>query len=136
MSRIHPHRRQRGFTLVEIMVVVVIIGTLIALVGPDIWNALFQGNVTAAQTQMKNFESAIDQYKMRNKKLPDTLDALTETDGRNPHPYIKSIPDDPWGNPYEYRKMDRNEYQLRSNGEDGLPDTDDDIVWPPSSSKK
>ncbi len=40
------------------------------------------------------------------------------------------MPQDPWGNPYEYRTLDRTTYQIRSNGEDGMPDTDDDIVWP------
>lgn len=125
-----PRRRRAGFTLVELMVVVVILGTLIALVGPNIWNMLFKGNVSAAETQMKNFESAIDQYRMQNKKLPDSLDALTETDGKNPYPFMKSIPADPWGNEYEYRVLDRSTYQLRSYGEDGEPDTDDDITWP------
>lgn len=123
-------RRAAGFTLVELMVVVVILGTLIALVGPNIWSMLFEGNVRAAETQMKNFESAIDQYRMQKKKLPDSLEALTETDGKNPYPYMKSIPVDPWGNEYEYRVLDRSNYQLRSYGEDGEPDTDDDITWP------
>lgn len=123
-------RRASGFTLVELMVVVVILGTLIALVGPNIWNMLFEGNVRAAETQMSNFEGAIDQYRMRHKRLPDSLDALTETDGRNPYPIMKTIPQDPWGNEYEYRSLDKSTYQLRSYGEDGEPDTDDDITWP------
>ena len=123
-------RRTAGFTLVELMVVVVILGTLIALVGPNIWSMLFEGNVRAAETQMKNFESAIDQYRMRKKKLPDSLEALTETDDRNPYPFMKTIPVDPWGNEFEYRVLDRSNYQLRSYGEDGEPDTDDDITWP------
>ncbi|MDF1702222.1 MAG: type II secretion system major pseudopilin GspG [Planctomycetota bacterium] len=129
-ARTPARRRAAGFTLVELMVVVVILGTLIALVGPNIWNMLFKGNVSAAETQMSNFESAIDQYRMSNKKLPDSLDALTETDGRNPYPFMKTIPKDPWGNEYEYRVLDRSTFQLRSYGEDGEPDTDDDITWP------
>ena len=123
-------RKASGFTLVELMVVVVILGTLIALVGPNIWSMLFEGNVKAAETQMSNFKGAIDTYRMRNKKLPDSLDALTEKDDRNPYPIMDSIPKDPWGNEYEFRVLDRSTYQLRSYGEDGEPDTDDDIVWP------
>jgi general secretion pathway protein G len=123
-------KRQRGFTLVELMVVVVILGTLIALVGPNIWNMLFQSNEAAAKAQMSNFGQAINNYLLTNKKLPSTLDELMETSGRNPHPYIDSVPDDPWGNPYDYRTLDRKTYQIRSNGEDALPDTEDDILYP------
>jgi general secretion pathway protein G len=128
-------KRQSGFTLVELMVVVVILGTLIALVGPNIWNMLFQSNEAAARTQMANFGSAIDNYYLVNKKLPGNLDDLTQTDGRNPHPYIDKIPDDPWGNPYEFRPTDRKKYTIRSNGEDGTPDTEDDITWPEQEGK-
>ena len=61
-----------------------------------------------------------------------SLEALTETDGRNPYPFMKTIPKDPWGNDYEYRVLDRSTFQIRCYGEDGEPDTDDDIVWPKS----
>ena len=128
-------RKRSGFTLVELMVVVVILGTLIALVGPNIWNMLFESNYQAARTQMSNFSQAIDTYKMSNKKLPDSLNQLTETDGRNPHALMKNIPVDPWGNEYEYRVMDRNTFQIRSYGEDGLPDTEDDVTWPDQKEK-
>ena len=120
----------RGFTLVELMVVIVILGTLLALVGPNIYNALFRGNEHAARAQMSNFEQALDQYKMVHKKYPSSLQALTETDGRNPHPLLKKIPADPWGTEYEYRLLDRANYEIRSAGEDLEMNTDDDIVWP------
>ena len=84
IRRKHSHRKngkKRGFTLVELMVVVVILGTLIALVGPNIWNMLFESNVSAAKAQMHNFGQAIDTYYMTNKKMPDTLQVLTETSG-------------------------------------------------------
>ena len=127
---IRRKKTTRGFTLVELMVVVVILGTLIALVGPNVWRALFESNYQAARTQMKSFGNAIQQYKMSNKKLPDSLEDLTQTDGPNPYPYMERIPLDPWDNEYEYRVIDRNTYEIRSMGEDGLPDTDDDVRWP------
>lgn len=128
-------RRDRGFTLVELMVVIVILGTLLALVGPNIYNALFAGNEHAARSQMANFEQALDQYKMKHKKYPSSLQVLTETDGRNPHPLLKQIPDDPWGTPYEYRLLDRANFEIRSAGEDLELNTEDDIVWPETEEK-
>lgn len=125
-------RQERGFTLVELMVVIVILGTLIALVGPNVYNALFKANVGAAEAQMAAFGDAIDRYRMDNKKLPPSLDDLTQTDSRNPYPYLNaaSIPADPWGNPYDYKVLDSKTYEIQCFGEDGLADTEDDLFYP------
>ena len=86
-----------------------------------------------AKIQMKMIGDAVDMFKMQHKKLPDGLEALTQTTDQNPEPYLDKVPKDPWENEYEYRTEGNKKYQLRSVGEDGQPDTSDDIWWPEKS---
>ena len=101
-----------------------------ALIGPSGMYAPLGGPKEKwdAQSQTSIIEQAIYNYLLTNKKLPTSLKELTETSDRDPHPFIESIPDDPWGNPYVYRIIGRNKFDLRSAGEDGVPDTEDDIT--------
>lgn len=87
--------------------------------------------VANAHTMMSNLGSAINSYRLMNKKLPESLQALTETDSRNPMPFLTSIPPDSWGNPYDYRVLDRKSYQIVSAGPDGQLDSEDDLLFPP-----
>jgi general secretion pathway protein G len=123
-------RKQRGFTLIEIMVVVVILGILAALVVPQVMNRPDQAKVTVAKGDIKAISAALDMYKLDNYSYPSTqqgLDALVQKPSGNPQPknwnrdgYLKRVPKDPWGNDYQYLSPGtRGQYDLYSFGADG-----------------
>ena len=105
-------RRQlaRGFTLIELMVVVVIIGVLAALIVPNVLNRTDDARATAARTDVNNLLQALKLYKLDNQRYPTAeqgLDALVHkpTAGVVPpnwKPYLDKLPSDPWGHPYQF----------------------------------
>ena len=121
-------KRRSGFTLIEIMVVVVILGLLAALVVPRIGPQVAEAQRTTAQTQIRSLEDALEMYRLHNGFYPSTqqgLDALVKAPTTSPVPkryaeggYIKKVPDDPWGNPYIYRN-DNGRIRIISTGPDG-----------------
>ncbi|MGM0434781.1 MAG: type II secretion system major pseudopilin GspG [Pseudomonadota bacterium] len=122
--------RGRGFTLIEIMVVMVILGLLVALVAPNIMGRGDEARVTAAEAQLRNISSALDLYRLDNSQYPSTeqgLDALVEKPSGSPEPsnwnpegYMNAIPKDPWGNEYQYvQPGSEGPYDLYSFGADG-----------------
>ncbi|MDH0037619.1 type II secretion system major pseudopilin GspG, partial [Pseudomonas sp. GD04019] len=106
------NKQQRGFTLIEIMVVVVILGILAALVVPQVMGRPDQAKVTAAQNDIRAIGAALDMYKLDNQNYPSTqqgLEALVKKPTGNPpaknwntEGYLKRLPVDPWGNAYLY----------------------------------
>ncbi|MDP2561934.1 type II secretion system major pseudopilin GspG [Psychrobium sp. 1_MG-2023] len=131
-------RNQAGFTLIEIMVVIVILGILAAMVMPSVL-----GNKDKAQQQkvisdITTLEGAMDMFKLDNNRFPTTdqgLEALVSKPEMDPVPrnypqagYIKRLPNDPWGNPYLLLSPGENgQYDIFSAGLDGEEGTDDDI---------
>lgn len=123
-------RKQRGFTLIEIMVVVVILGILAALVVPQVMNRPDQAKVTVAKGDIKAIGAALDMYKLDNYSYPSTqqgLNALVEKPSGSPQPknwnrdgYLKRVPKDPWGNDYQYLSPGtQGQFDLYSLGADG-----------------
>lgn len=103
-------RTQRGFTLIEIMVVLVIIGVLAALIAPNVLNRAADAKVTAARTDVSQLMQALKLYKLDNARYPSNeqgLEALVRKPTTEPspaqwRPYLDKLPTDPWGKPYQY----------------------------------
>ncbi|MCL6704245.1 type II secretion system major pseudopilin GspG [Pseudomonas sp. T1.Ur] len=133
-----PYRAQRGFTLIEIMVVVVIIGVLGAIVVPQFMSRPDQAKATAARTDIQAIATALEMYRLDNSSYPSTQQGLEALSKRpagtpaasnwNPQGYLKNRPVDPWGTPYQYLhpglKSFDGGYDLYSLGADGMPGGD------------
>lgn len=120
------HSAQAGFTLIEIMVVVLILGLLAALVVPKIVGRTDEARVTRAKADIKAIESALNLFKIDNGFYPNTgegLQALVSAPPRarkwNPDGYLDKIPVDPWGTEYIYQS-DGRQIVVASTGADGV----------------
>ncbi|AGH80124.1 general secretion pathway protein G [Psychromonas sp. CNPT3] len=132
------NNKQKGFTLLEIMVVIVILGVLASLVVPNLMGNKDKADRQKVVSDLIALENALDMYKLDNSRYPNTdqgLEALLEKPTASPEPrnypedgYIKRLPQDPWGNDYilnspgEHGKID-----VLSVGQDAEEDTEDDI---------
>lgn len=132
----NPPRRQAGFTLLELLVVLAILGLLAALVGPRVMGYLGSSKTQTASIQLGNIEASLDLFRIDTGKYPQKLDDLMTKPASASNwngPYFKkpSALMDPWGEPYQYKSPgDHGEYDLYSFGADkaeGGTDEDADV---------
>jgi general secretion pathway protein G len=122
--------RTAGFTLLELLVVIVIIGLLAAYVGPKYFSQLGKSEVTVARAQIEAFEKSLDTFRLDVGRYPTTEEGLNALMAAPPTaavkwngPYLKKgVPADPWGHAYQYRAPGtKAEYEIVSLGKDGQP---------------
>jgi len=122
--------RAKGFTLLELLVVIVIIGLLAAYVGPKYFSQLGKSEVTIARAQIEAFEKSLDTYRLDVGRYPTAEEGLAalmtapaSAGAKWNGPYLKKgVPPDPWGHPYQYRSpAAKGEYEIVSLGKDGQP---------------
>lgn len=127
-------KKQKGFSLIELLVVIIILGLLASLVAPKFFGKVDKARIKTAKTQIELLATALDTYRLDMGVYPKELEALRSSDDPKwDGPYLpKPVPLDPWGNPYEYKfPGEHGPYDIISYGLDGKPGgegNDKDVV--------
>ena len=121
-------KAKEGFTLIEILVVVAIIGMLGAVAVPAYMNYLADARISTTRALINNVDVAVKSYNMKHGKYPESLDALTQEQADGSEPLLEGEPVDPWGNELKYERQSKKRPIITSAGPDGEFGTDDDIM--------
>jgi general secretion pathway protein G len=139
LNNARKRQKRQGFTLVELMVVIVIIGLLATVVAINVLPSQDRAMVGKARADISVLEQAIETYRLDNLTFPDDLNALTTAPASLAQPeryrqggYIRRLPEDPWGNPYQYRRQSAHGgqfdvYSLGADGKEGGEGSDADL---------
>ena len=128
LARTTRRHLKRGFTLIELMVVLVIIGVLTALIVPNVLDRADDARGTAARTDITNLMQALKMYRLDNQRYPTAEQGLTALIAKpstgpvpnNWRPYLEKLPNDPWGRPYQFLSPGiKGEVDVMSFGADG-----------------
>lgn len=134
-TRRRPRRPQRGFSLLEIMVVITLIGLVTAAIGVAVMNQLEKGQMDTARSQAYEIAKSVELYKLQSGTFPTTGQGLTVlASPPKGKPLMDKVPKDPWGADYIYvipGQKNASKFDVRSKGPDGQEGTEDDVGnWP------
>ena len=121
--KVRHSNKRTGFTLAELMVVIVIIGLLVTVVAPNVMQRLTTAKWTKAKADIKVLDEAVESFLMQNQgRMPDSLEDLVQED-INGNTYLKqtTVPKDPWGYEYQFEQTGSTKYRIWTEGSDGAP---------------
>ncbi|NVK24717.1 MAG: type II secretion system major pseudopilin GspG [Gammaproteobacteria bacterium] len=126
MNKKYQRAGNKGFSLIELLVVITIMGLLASLVGQEMFGKVEQSKVKTAQSQMKIISSSLDAYRLDIGEYPENLNLLINSQQQGwLGPYLADdLPLDPWNVPYQYKRLSASTYQLSSLGADKKPGGD------------
>lgn len=114
--------KSKGFSLIELLIVITIMGLLVSIVAPEMFGKVEQSKAKTAEAQMKVLGTALDAYRLDMGYYPEKIEELVQNNDPMWHgPYIKEIPQDPWRVSYAYSRQSLTQFELKSYGADGKP---------------